>query len=104
MNFFCDLFDLFTHSVFCKYKLSYMTKHLDLNLWISVDVSLVHLPYRFEPDMLAFSGCYYGGGDVEREELGEIRKRWKSLHVRFHENYHPKVLDGIWYMTSLYPV
>lgn len=37
---------------------------------------------RFEPDMLAFSGCYYGGGDIERRELGEIRKRWKTLHVR----------------------
>ncbi|PSS04046.1 GDP-fucose protein O-fucosyltransferase protein [Actinidia chinensis var. chinensis] len=37
----------------------------------------VHL--RFEPDMLAFSGCYYGGGDKERYELGEIRKRWTTL-------------------------
>lgn len=37
----------------------------------------VHL--RFEPDMLAFSGCYYGGGDKERYELGEIRKRWDTL-------------------------
>ncbi|KAL7593747.1 O-fucosyltransferase 29 [Lactuca sativa] len=37
----------------------------------------VHL--RFEPDMLAFSGCYYGGGDKERYELGEVRKRWSSL-------------------------
>ncbi|XP_062074755.1 O-fucosyltransferase 29 [Humulus lupulus] len=37
----------------------------------------VHL--RFEPDMLAFSGCYYGGGDKERGELGEIRKRWETL-------------------------
>ncbi|XAR70466.1 hypothetical protein NMG60_11027320 [Bertholletia excelsa] len=37
----------------------------------------VHL--RFEPDMLAFSGCYYGGGDKERHELGEIRKRWETL-------------------------
>lgn len=37
----------------------------------------VHL--RFEPDMLAFSGCYYGGGDKERNELGEIRKRWATL-------------------------
>ncbi|KAJ4811879.1 O-fucosyltransferase family protein [Rhynchospora pubera] len=37
----------------------------------------VHL--RFEPDMLAFSGCYYGGGDKERAELGEIRKRWATL-------------------------
>lgn len=36
---------------------------------------------RFEPDMLAFSGCYYGGGDKERAELGKIRKRWKTLHV-----------------------
>ncbi|WCJ25905.1 O-fucosyltransferase family protein [Euphorbia peplus] len=37
----------------------------------------VHL--RFEPDMLAFSGCYYGGGEKERTELGEIRKRWETL-------------------------
>ncbi|KAK1378226.1 O-fucosyltransferase family protein [Heracleum sosnowskyi] len=37
----------------------------------------VHL--RFEPDMLAFSGCYFGGGDKERYELGEIRKRWTTL-------------------------
>lgn len=41
----------------------------------------IALHLRFEPDMLAFSGCYYGGGEVEREELGEIRKRWKSLHA-----------------------
>lgn len=38
--------------------------------------------YRFEPDMLAFSGCYYGGGEKERYELGEIRKRWATLPVR----------------------
>lgn len=38
--------------------------------------------YRFEPDMLAFSGCYYGGGEKERFELGEIRKRWATLPVR----------------------
>uniref|UniRef100_A0A7N0U1T3 O-fucosyltransferase family protein n=1 Tax=Kalanchoe fedtschenkoi TaxID=63787 RepID=A0A7N0U1T3_KALFE len=37
----------------------------------------VHL--RFEPDMLAFSGCYFGGGDKERNELSEIRKRWDTL-------------------------
>ncbi|CAI8589139.1 unnamed protein product [Vicia faba] len=37
----------------------------------------VHL--RFEPDMLAFSSCYFGGGDKERNELGEIRKRWTTL-------------------------
>ncbi|KAH6771783.1 O-fucosyltransferase family protein [Perilla frutescens var. hirtella] len=37
----------------------------------------VHL--RFEPDMLAFSWCYYGGGDKERYELSEIRKRWETL-------------------------
>ncbi|XP_061344095.1 protein ROOT HAIR SPECIFIC 17-like [Gastrolobium bilobum] len=41
----------------------------------------IALHLRFEPDMLAFSGCYYGGGNKERIELGEIRKRWKSLHV-----------------------
>eukprot|EP00252_Welwitschia_mirabilis_P024130 TRINITY_DN7042_c0_g1_i2.p1 TRINITY_DN7042_c0_g1~~TRINITY_DN7042_c0_g1_i2.p1 ORF type:complete len:434 (-),score=72.55 TRINITY_DN7042_c0_g1_i2:527-1828(-) len=37
----------------------------------------IHL--RFEADMLAFSGCYYGGGDKERKELGHIRQRWKTL-------------------------
>lgn len=37
---------------------------------------------RFEPDMLAFSGCYYGGGEKERRELAAIRKRWRTLHVR----------------------
>ncbi|KDP39880.1 hypothetical protein JCGZ_03411 [Jatropha curcas] len=37
----------------------------------------IHL--RFEPDMLAFSGCYYGGGEKERFELGAIRKRWDTL-------------------------
>ncbi|KAJ9173380.1 hypothetical protein P3X46_016522 [Hevea brasiliensis] len=37
----------------------------------------IHL--RFEPDMLAFSGCYYGGGEKEKFELGEIRKRWATL-------------------------
>lgn len=42
----------------------------------------VALHLRFEPDMLAFSGCYYGGGDKERKELGKIRKRWKTLHSR----------------------
>ncbi|KAK9102963.1 hypothetical protein Sjap_020217 [Stephania japonica] len=37
----------------------------------------IHL--RFEPDMLAFSGCYYGGGEKERNELAQIRKRWATL-------------------------
>ncbi|ONK64282.1 uncharacterized protein A4U43_C07F24050 [Asparagus officinalis] len=41
----------------------------------------IALHLRFEPDMLAFSGCYYGGGEKERRELGAIRKRWKTLHI-----------------------
>ncbi|KAH1263961.1 O-fucosyltransferase 6 [Glycine max] len=41
----------------------------------------IALHLRFEPDMLAFSGCYYGGGEKEKKELGEIRKRWKNLHA-----------------------
>ncbi|GAB2210446.1 hypothetical protein Droror1_Dr00015712 [Drosera rotundifolia] len=41
----------------------------------------IALHLRFEPDMLAFSGCYYGGGEKEERELGAIRKRWKTLHV-----------------------
>ncbi|CAN4095491.1 unnamed protein product [Withania somnifera] len=40
----------------------------------------IALHLRFEPDMLAFSGCYHGGGDKERTELGTIRRRWKTLH------------------------
>ncbi|KAL3813970.1 hypothetical protein ACJIZ3_015238 [Penstemon smallii] len=42
----------------------------------------VALHLRFEPDMLAFSGCYYGGGEMEIKELSEIRKRWKNLHTK----------------------
>ncbi|XP_012480518.1 O-fucosyltransferase 6 [Gossypium raimondii] len=41
----------------------------------------IALHLRFEPDMLAFTGCYYGGGDKERRELGKIRRRWKALHA-----------------------
>uniref|UniRef100_A0A7N0URW7 O-fucosyltransferase family protein n=1 Tax=Kalanchoe fedtschenkoi TaxID=63787 RepID=A0A7N0URW7_KALFE len=41
----------------------------------------IALHLRFEPDMLAFSGCYYGGGEKEIKELGAIRKRWKTLHI-----------------------
>ncbi|KAL8233448.1 hypothetical protein R6Q59_019548 [Mikania micrantha] len=41
----------------------------------------VALHLRFEPDMLAFSGCYYGGGEKEIRELSKIRKRWKTLHI-----------------------
>ncbi|XVE94430.1 hypothetical protein REPUB_Repub02eG0007900 [Reevesia pubescens] len=40
----------------------------------------IALHLRFEPDMLAFSGCDYGGGEKERNELGAIRRRWKTLH------------------------
>ncbi|KAJ7966955.1 O-fucosyltransferase family protein [Quillaja saponaria] len=40
----------------------------------------IALHLRFEPDMLAFSGCYYGGGEKERKALGSIRRRWKTLH------------------------
>ncbi|EEF28623.1 conserved hypothetical protein [Ricinus communis] len=42
----------------------------------------IALHLRFEPDMLAFSGCDYGGGEKERTELGAIRKRWKTLHEK----------------------
>lgn len=55
-----------------------------LQNWISFVILILPLVYyhRFEPDMLAFSGCYYGGGEKERRELGAIRRRWKTLHVR----------------------
>eukprot|EP00249_Psilotum_nudum_P009158 c21743_g1_i2 orf=800-2347(-) len=42
----------------------------------------IALHLRFEPDMLAFSGCYYGGGEKELRELGSIRNRWETLHPR----------------------
>ncbi|CAN0845426.1 O-fucosyltransferase 6, partial [Linum grandiflorum] len=42
----------------------------------------IALHLRFEPDMLAFSGCDYGGGDKEKLDLGLIRLRWKSLHQK----------------------
>ncbi|GAB2291624.1 O-fucosyltransferase 6 [Dionaea muscipula] len=45
------------------------------------DGHFVALHLRFEPDMLAFSGCDYGGGEVEKKEFGIIRKRWKTLHT-----------------------
>lgn len=44
----------------------------------------IFLVCRFEPDMLAFSGCYYGGGEKERKELAAIRRRWKTLHVSLY--------------------
>ncbi|GJZ18676.1 O-fucosyltransferase 6-like protein, partial [Tanacetum coccineum] len=33
-------------------------------------------------NMLAFSGCYFGGGDKERHELEQIRTRWETLPKR----------------------
>jgi len=47
---------------------------------------------RFEPDMLAFAGCDYGGGEKERRELGAIKKRWKTLHVSYSEHLGLSVL------------
>lgn len=47
--------------------------------------------------MLAFSGCYFGGGEKERQELGEIRKRWATLPVRlqFFLIYNAKILSQV---------
>ncbi|XP_073153326.1 protein ROOT HAIR SPECIFIC 17-like [Henckelia pumila] len=42
----------------------------------------VALHLRYEPDMLAFSGCYYGGGEKEIQELGTLRKRWPTLPTK----------------------
>ncbi|CAN0927392.1 O-fucosyltransferase 16 [Linum grandiflorum] len=41
----------------------------------------IALHLRFEPDMLAFSGCDYGGGEREMKDLTAIRKMWKNLHT-----------------------
>ncbi|KAE8690572.1 hypothetical protein F3Y22_tig00110894pilonHSYRG00004 [Hibiscus syriacus] len=49
-------------------------------IWPCISVMLISCIHKFEPDMLAFSGCDYGGGEKERNELGAIRKRWKTLH------------------------
>lgn len=48
--------------------------------------------------MLAFSGCYYGGGEKERNELGEIRKRWATLPVRLpsFKTFDLDILTVIW--------
>uniref|UniRef100_A0A9I9E2C5 Uncharacterized protein n=1 Tax=Cucumis melo TaxID=3656 RepID=A0A9I9E2C5_CUCME len=53
-----------------------------LQNWTSVVILILPFVYyhRFEPDMLAFSGFYYGGGKKERREFGAIRRRWKTLH------------------------
>lgn len=59
-----------------------IAEHWTLYSYDSFLLQLLVSGYRFEPDMLAFSGCYYGGGDKEKRELGAIRKRWKTLHVR----------------------
>ncbi|KAL0774092.1 hypothetical protein Bca101_039243 [Brassica carinata] len=63
----------------CQVRFQF-TKSLRLPYGISLNV-LEFFNCRFEPDMLAFSGCYYGGGDKERRELAAIRRRWKTLHV-----------------------
>ncbi|KAK7258297.1 hypothetical protein RIF29_23870 [Crotalaria pallida] len=63
----------FTHYIQVMGKLLIQRMRMKSNHFIAL-----HL--RFESDMLAFSGCYYGGGEKERTELGAIRKRWKSLH------------------------
>ncbi|CAI7851485.1 unnamed protein product, partial [Closterium sp. NIES-54] len=42
-------------------------------------VKYVALHLRYEPDMLAFTGCDYGGGRKERRLLEGIRKRWPEL-------------------------
>ncbi|KAK6121515.1 hypothetical protein DH2020_044745 [Rehmannia glutinosa] len=54
----------------------------------------IALHLRYEPDMLAFSGCYYGGGEKEIKELGALRKRWKTLHTKDpeRERRHGKCL------------
>lgn len=68
---------------------------------------------RFEPDMLAFSGCYYGGGEKERRELGEIRKRWATLPVSSipsvfefftHFNDFKNFLKYCFFMNSVYHI
>ncbi|KAL5710327.1 O-fucosyltransferase 6 [Ranunculus cassubicifolius] len=41
----------------------------------------IALHLRFETNVLAFSGCYYGGGEKQNKELDAIRKRWKTLHT-----------------------
>ena len=50
----------------------------------------VHL--RFEEDMLAFSGCEYGGGEEERARFSAIRQRWPNLKVR-------EVREGDWLVS-----
>ncbi|CAI5460712.1 unnamed protein product [Closterium sp. Yama58-4] len=46
--------------------------------WVS-GIKYVALHLRYEPDMLAFTGCDYGGGRKERKLFERIRKRWPEL-------------------------
>ncbi|MBA0613011.1 hypothetical protein Godav_013534 [Gossypium davidsonii] len=57
----------------------YIALHLRHDRYEIID-AIKQICYRFEPDMLAFSGCDYGGGEKEKNELGAIQKRWKTLH------------------------
>ncbi|KAG9141753.1 hypothetical protein Leryth_018128 [Lithospermum erythrorhizon] len=41
--------------------------------------NFVALHLRFEPDMLAFSGCKYDFGEKEIKKIATIRRRWKGL-------------------------
>lgn len=88
------------HIQFCQTRIPILCAIFEFNVSFTdlkvdhfiVDYGLIHVTTnvlaevlfsyeRFESDMLAFSGCYYGGGEKERLELGKIRKRWKTLHV-----------------------
>ncbi|KAH7373188.1 hypothetical protein KP509_17G043200 [Ceratopteris richardii] len=42
----------------------------------------IALHLRFEPDMLAFTGCYYGGGEKEINDMAKLRKQWKNIPHR----------------------
>ncbi|KAL5067468.1 hypothetical protein RYX36_018355 [Vicia faba] len=46
----------------------------------------IALHLRFEPDMLAFSGCDYGGGEKEQKELSTIRRIWSVNINGFWKN------------------
>ncbi|GBG64639.1 hypothetical protein CBR_g45693 [Chara braunii] len=56
----------------------------------SLGPSFIALHLRYEKDMLAFSGCDYGGGSIEHKEMQAVRARWPTLKTHSPESERRK--------------